>query len=369
MSSSLRAFAHRYWVEALWAVWVAANATAVVVVSEWATVPFHFIWIGITLLYGWRVWGLTATWVWLGVVVLSTGLSLTYDVFLGDQPVDELTEIPLMATVFLAMVWYVRRHVQAREQARVVSERNLELLEQQRRLIQDASHVLRTPLTIAMGHAELLLRDPTGPAVVDDVHVIIGQLRRLKTISDRLIALAGSERPDFLVVVETSVSDLITQAGARWFPTTSRVRLGTVVDELVRVDPGRIADAIDELVSNALEHTPAAGSVTLTARRDRDCVVVAVADQGPGVPTEDQERIFERFGRTVQADEHNGLGLGLALVRAIAEAHGGRVSVRNATTAGAVFELRLPRLASTVQCLEPAAAVSQAVQLSPGSGR
>lgn len=321
---------------------VLASTAAAVSFREWATVPFHFIWIGLTLLYGWRVWRIRATLLTLGAVILLTGFALLDDVFHGTQPAEELTEIPLMAVVFLVMVWYVRRHVAAREQARLVSERNLALLNQQRRLIQDASHVLRTPLTIAMGHAELMLRAATEPAATHDLRIIVGELHRLKTISDRLLALAAIEQPDFLHTFETPIGDLVTQVWSRWSSTSPRVRLGAVLDESVRLDPAHVADALDELISNALVHTPASAAVTVSVSREDGWVALTVADEGQGIPEAEQDRIFERFARADATNGHKGLGLGLALVKAIAEAHGGFVALRRAPGHGSIFELRLP---------------------------
>ncbi|MBO0774039.1 MAG: hypothetical protein J2P35_21520, partial [Actinobacteria bacterium] len=99
-----------------WWGFVLLNAAGILVVREWATVPFHFIWISLSLLYGWRVWALRATAVTLAAVIVITGASLGYDVLAGSQAPDELTEIPLMSAVFAAMVLFVRRSVAAREE-------------------------------------------------------------------------------------------------------------------------------------------------------------------------------------------------------------------------------------------------------------
>lgn len=335
-------FARRHWVELGWCVFVLANTTAMLVFSEWATVPFHFIWIGLSLLYGWRVWGLRAT-IWaLVAVMLLTGLAMLDDVVVGGQAIDELTEIPLMATVFVVMVWYVRRTIAAKEEIRRVSEHNLALLQQERQFIEDASHVLRTPLTVALGHAELISRTTTDPVTAHDSKVVIEELKRLKTVSDRLLELAATEQPDFVHPVETQIRDLVTDAYSRWSATNPAVEFGRVVNASVPLDPARILDALDELIGNAVGHAPAGTPVKLSARRENGAVVVAVADRGPGIPRSEQARIFDRFARGDRGDRRNGFGLGLAIVKAIAEAHGGSVGVRSDPGHGATFELRLP---------------------------
>jgi signal transduction histidine kinase len=309
---------------------------------QWATVPFHFIWIGLSLLYGWMVWGMRTTAAMLAAVVVLTGAALLIDVNLGDQRPDELTEIPLMAVVFVVMVWYVRRDVAANEEIRRVSEHNFVLLQQERQFIQDASHVLRTPLTIALGHAELIRRTTADPDTVRDSQVIIEELKRLKTISDRLLALAATEQPDFIHPVLTPIRDLVTHAWSRWSATYPAVELGEVTGASALLDRERFVEALDELLSNAVQHSPAGTRVTLSARCRDGAIVVAVADEGPGIPLAAQDRILDRLSRLDKGGEGRHVGLGLAIVKAITEAHGGSLSVLSIPGQGATFELRLP---------------------------
>ena len=240
--SWLRAFLARRWVEVLWVAFVIVNTAGIVRFSDWATVPFHFVWIGLSLMYGWRVWKSPGTAVALVTVIFLTGMALAKDVVDGRQAADELTELPLMGIVFVVMVWYVRRAVAGREQIRRISEHNLALLQRQRELVQDVSHVLRTPLTIALGHAELLLRGSRDSETARDLTVVIDELTRLKHVSDRLLALAASEQPDFLQGVETRVDRLVTQAASSWSSSHPAVVLGRLapVSALRRSDPAAV---------------------------------------------------------------------------------------------------------------------------------
>lgn len=330
------------WVEVGWCLFVLLNTAGIVVFRQWATVPFHFIWIGLSLLYGWMVWGMRATLAMLSTVVVLTGVALLVDVILGAQQPDELTEIPLMAVVFVVMVWYVRRNVAANEEIRRVSEHNLLLLQQERQFIQDASHVLRTPLTIALGHAELMRRTTTDPGAIRDSQVIIEELNRLKIISDRLLALAAAEQPDFVHPVVTPIRDLVTHAWSRWSSTYPAIQLGQVADAEAPLDRDRFVEALDELINNAVHHTPDGTPITLSARCRNDMLVVAVADAGPGIAPSAQDRILDRFSRLDKGNGGGNVGLGLAIVKAIAEAHGGSLFVRSDPGKGAIFELRLP---------------------------
>ena len=150
--------------DAVWAAFSAVNLVAIFAFAGWETVPFHFIWISFTLVYGFRTWAPRPTLAVLGVVMATTGAAIGVDVARGTESVAELTEVPLMAAMFLAMVWHARRKLTAEQESRRFGEENARLLATQRRFLQDASHQLRTPITIALGHAELLAGRPDRPS-------------------------------------------------------------------------------------------------------------------------------------------------------------------------------------------------------------
>src|SRR6516225_6622241 len=149
--SGVRATIRRYRVELLWAAFAAANYVAMIAWPAWETIPFHFVWISLTLLYGFRVWPTRMTLAILGTVMALTGASIMLDAFRGIQLWGELFEVPLMAAMFLAMVWHARRRVEAQWIAEGRAEEHRSMLERQERFIHGASHELRTPVTIARG--------------------------------------------------------------------------------------------------------------------------------------------------------------------------------------------------------------------------
>jgi signal transduction histidine kinase len=330
----------RTWVELGWYLFVLINTAGILLFPQWATVPFHFIWIGLSLLYGWLIWDVRTTFTMLAAVIVVTGFAMLTDVLHGDQAYDELTEIPLMAVVFVVMVWYVRRDVAANKELARVSEHNIALLQQERQFIQDASHVLRTPLTIALGHAELMRRAAADPVAAHDTQIIIEELNRLKIVSDRLLTLAATEQPDFVHPVATPIRDLVTHAWSRWSSTCPAVELGQVTDAYAPLDPARVLEALDELIGNAVQHTPPGTPIELSAQCRDGWLVVAVADAGPGIPPGEQDRVLDRFARIDKRS--SGLGLGLAIVKTVTEAHGGHVTVRSEPGHGAAFELWFP---------------------------
>src|SRR3954464_1689355 len=147
-----------------------------VALDEWQTVPFHLVWVSLTILYGFRVWRLGAMAFVLIVVGLTAGAALG-----GGSGVDEMTEVPLMSAMFLAMVWHARRREAALAAANAAAAR-------ERDFIRDASHLLRTPITVARGHAELVAAGADGQNA-QDLGVVVDELGRLSRISSRLLVL------------------------------------------------------------------------------------------------------------------------------------------------------------------------------------
>src|ERR1700744_1585930 len=187
MSARLRRaqdLARRRNVELAWAAFAAVNYAAMIAWPSWETIPFHFVWISITLLYGFRVWNPRPTLIVLACVMTLTGVSIGFDAFNGIQLWGELFEVPLMAAMFLAMVWHARRRVDALQVAEGRAEERRSLLERQERFVHDASHELRTPLTIARGHLELLRHDGNERAELD---VALDELGRIDAIIERLL--------------------------------------------------------------------------------------------------------------------------------------------------------------------------------------
>ena len=334
----------RFWVDLAWVGFALANLVAMAVVPEWETIPFHFIWVSLTILYGFRVWGPFVTAAVLTAVVTLTGGFLAYDVLKSSQLTDELTEVPLMGAMFLAMVWHAQRRRGAMEDLRLVSDANLRLLHRERQFIQDASHELRTPITVALGHAELVERASREPELVEDVRVVVDELQRLRRLADRLLLLATSEDPDFLSQAPVQVDQLLTAVMQRWAPIDRRWRLDPTEPATVVGDADRLGLALDALVENAVKHTEPGDQIRLGARREADRVAIVVADSGTGMSADHLDGIFARFARLDEARSRDkgGIGLGLAIVKAIAQAHGGTVRVRSTPGAGSVFELLLP---------------------------
>src|SRR6266487_4660057 len=164
-------FARTYWVDIAWVVFIGLNLVAMRLVPEWQTVPFLIIWVSLTTIYGFRLWRVGSTILTVAVVTLSTGGLIGWQVLRGQQDADYLAEVPLLAMMFVVMVWHSRRRVSAMEQMQQVSEHNLILLDQQRQFLQDASHELGTPIAIALGHVELIEQAAGDHGIAEDARV------------------------------------------------------------------------------------------------------------------------------------------------------------------------------------------------------
>ncbi len=328
----------------MWAVFSAINLIAIFAFAGWETIPFHFIWISFTLLYGFRTWAPRPTLVVLGVVMVTTAAAIGVDVTRGAEPGAELTEVPLMAAMFLAMVWHARRKLSAEQESRLVSEENARLLATQRRFLQDASHQLRTPITIALGHAELLALSLTSRQEGHDIQVVLGELNRLRRIAERLLVIEAAEGPEFLHPEPIALDSFTMEILRRWRPTADRRwQLGQLDKVTVQADRERLGLAVDALLENAVRHTASGDVIKLSvvAVGYGLPVRMIVADTGQGIPAELLGHVFDRF-RSGDSGPSRGTGLGLALVRAVARAHGGDVLVNSSPGQGSEFQLLLP---------------------------
>ncbi|MDN5716699.1 MAG: ATP-binding protein, partial [Janibacter sp.] len=219
----------------------------------------------------------------------------------------------------------------------------------EQRFVDDAGHELRTPITVIRGHLELMDDDPASREVT--LRVVTQELDRMGRIVTDLLALATSDRPDFIRATDGVDLSLLTisldakisaLADRRW--GVSQVAEGTA-----RLDSQRITQAVLQLAQNAVQHTGDGDAITLASGIADDpglgrVLTISIEDTGPGVPESDREQIFQRFahGEPPDGRRHSGAGLGLAIVRAIAEGHGGRVDVGGRPGQGAVFTLVVP---------------------------
>jgi two-component system, OmpR family, sensor kinase len=230
------------------------------------------------------------------------------------------------------------------EQFNAMMERLQAAFATQREFLDDASHELRTPITIVRGNLELLGDDPTERA--EDIRLCLDELDRMSRIVDDLLLLAKSERPDFVRREPVELAELTSDIDAKVRALGQRHwQLEAIGEGTVRVDPQRITQAMVQLAHNAVQHTTAGDVITIGSALRWGTLTFWITDSGLGVPPDDVETIFERFSRgsTGGAGSHRaGAGLGLAIVTAIADAHGGAVRLRSVPGQGATFAMEIP---------------------------
>ncbi|HEX3618365.1 MAG TPA: HAMP domain-containing sensor histidine kinase [Solirubrobacteraceae bacterium] len=330
----------RYAVEIAWAAFTIVCHAAMILWPDWQTIPFFLIWISLALVYGLRVWDTRTTLSVLLLVTATSATTLTVDVITQHQDWKMLFKVPLMAALVLVMVWHARGRVGALRASEHHAAELHAALERQERFIHDASHELKTPVTIARGHLELLRSDGKH-----DVEIALDELRRIDAILGQLLLLATAGQPNFLRVEPIALEAFLEDVFMRWSDVAPRSwRLGAVVRGTVQADPDRLRTALDALLDNAVKYSDEHSAIELRARwGGQGEVVIEVEDEGIGISRDAIGRIFARFGRADAARTRSagGVGLGLAIVEAIADHHGGHCTVQSGPH-GSVFSLHLP---------------------------
>jgi signal transduction histidine kinase len=340
--SDMRSWARRHWLEIAWVVWAIGNLVVTVRLGNYETVPFHFIWISLTLMYGYRVWRLRTALAVLGAVFVATGVTLGWVVVHGPQGPDELTEVPLMAAVFLAMVWHVERRRAAMLEVESAAAR-------ERDFVRAASHHIKTPIAIARALTSLMKTQSNGHgnADLDDV---IEELSRLAGLADQMLLLASAEQHDTLLCADIDFEDLVVGAAARrWSRTEDRRWTIVPTDGILYGDRQRLDCVLDALLDNAVRATDVGDEISIVGRAEGETAVIEVSDTGVGIDHDSLPRVFERFWSG--ADPKHGRrssGLGLAIVQAVVDAHGGEVEISSSTGSGmgsgTTVAIRLPSL-------------------------
>jgi signal transduction histidine kinase len=315
----------------------------------WETVPFHFIYVSFTILYGFRIWRSSRTVLGILFVSISAGGMTLVAIMAGRESWPEETEVPLMSLMFLAMVFHAQRRVQAMAVAESLAKDRANALERQKRFLSDVSHELLTPITIAHGSLEVLRRSGAwSRKETEESHAIVaGELARMTRLLQRLLMLERAATPSHAVAVATDVDALLEEVHLRW---VNLVDVDLVLETggagQALLDRDEIVLAVDALLENAVQHTERGGRVELRSRADAGSVAIEVADTGAGIAAAKLPHVFERFYRVDRSRNRRegGAGLGLPIVDAVARAHGGHVSIRSALGVGTTVTLVIPAL-------------------------
>jgi len=268
--------------DAAWVGLVLLNLVAIAVWPSWDTVPFHLISTGFAVLYGLRLWPADPVWWGLGIVIITTFAGIGLDLLHNNSSLEEAAEIPLLAAMFVAIVWHANRRIAADRERQLIGEKNSRLLEAQRRFLQDASHHLRT---------------------------VLGEITRLRRLSERLLVIAAAEDPGFLRTERVLLDEFAAELIGRWRPTAPREwKLGRLDAATVLADAERLGLAMDALLENAIRHTCDGDLIQLSVTGGNGLVRIAVSDTGSGIEAGELAHVFDRFRTGPNANGTRGPG-------------------------------------------------------------
>lgn len=227
--------------------------------------------------------------------------------------------------------------------------------DQLRRFTADASHELRTPLAVIRGTGELALSEARTPAELKDaMGSVLEEVDRLTNLVDTLLRLANGDAGTVRLSPEAlDLGELARDAAASLAILAEdrgqRVTVEAPGGVLVTADRLVLREAVTNVIDNAIKYSPRDASVTIRVAREEDHAVLTVADEGPGVPVELRERIFDRFFRLddARSRDRGGTGLGLAIAKWAVEVNGGRIAVADAPTRGSLFRITIPAIQHT----------------------
>lgn len=233
-----------------------------------------------------------------------------------------------------------------------MADRVQDTLARQRAFVGDAAHELRTPLTSLKLRAEMLERHGEGDPKLRARYLaeVSRDIDSLQRLADRLLSLSRMDSGQPLRLKPMDLAPLLYEVAEEMGPLFAGASLAFRVDvpphlAEAEIDAEAMRMALRNLLDNAIQYTPSGGTVTLRARNDGDSILISVADTGQGIPAEALPKLFTRFYRVDKARSRRqgGAGLGLSLVKAIAEGHGGTATAQSKVGEGSTFMIRLPR--------------------------
>lgn len=252
------------------------------------------------------------------------------------QTIDEVGEL----TVTLQEMLRALADAQAEREA---------TMQRQREFVADASHELRTPLTSVLANLELL-QESLADSNSEDPLMVASALRssrRMSRLVADLLILARADAGRHTARTRCDIGEIAREAAAEVTPMLRgrSLEVGDMPVIFVIAARDELHRLIVNLLDNAIHHTPPGSRIEISARIERDQVLLEVADDGPGIPEHMRDQVFDRFtrvGGSADTVQGGGTGLGLAIVRSVAESHGGSVSVGKSHLGGAGFRVRLP---------------------------
>jgi signal transduction histidine kinase len=323
-----------------WLCFAIPNAALMFLLPGEETIPYHLIWASFAFLYGVARWSRKTTGFAFAGITIVTGIPLIKHAVNGIIGWEECSEIVLMGVIAVLLVWHVNRHQAA--QARVTELRRSEGVRAYNRELATrfGSHELRTRLTVARGFTDLIREAATDQRTTADANVVLSELDKASVLATNLMTLMRVDVTS--VPTRIDVDAVIDAVVPRWAARVDREWIGTSTVGTILGDAERLEAALDCLIENAVKFTEVGDSISVAARTEGNDVVVRVTDSGVGIPPDDLPHVTELFHISANAGERGGSGLGLPIVRAIAEARGGTLTVASALGSGTCVTMRTP---------------------------
>ncbi len=324
----------------VWVVFATVNTVLMYRLPGEETIPYHLVWASFALLYGLWPWSKVLTRSMFVLITVATGVPLVqhaYSLIIGWS---ECSEILLMGVILALLMWHVDRQWAARARLIELQAEERRQTEQREIATKFGSHEVRTRLTIARGYAEMIGDTAGDPQIQADAAIVVSELKKASTLATNILTFVRFAQPSPSSPVD--VDELIKVILRRWTVTANRdwsadSTVGTVFGESERLEA-----AMDCLLENAVKFTDNDDSISVEARTVDESIVISVRDSGFGMPEHDLARVFDLFETGSSAGDRAGSGIGLAVVRAIADARGGSVRVESTVGVGTCFTLSVP---------------------------
>lgn len=321
---SVTASPRRDWtVRAVWAAGSVMCAAAMRLLPGTETIPFHLIWIGLSLVYGftvWRPWELAAM---AGATTLITGAIMVHHAASGQISWVQTAEVPLSVALVAVTAALVRRRHLALAAAAASAEASRRLSEERQQLMRHIAHELRTPITVARGFTELLAERHTDPLSAEDAATVLAELDKAARITQRLLTLIDVEGPYVREPVDLAAE--LTRVVRRWMPAADRRWRVDCADGIVPANRDRLEAVLDCLLDNAVKFTGDGDPISVAGTVAADGWTVTVSDGGAR-------------GRPAT----RGTNLGLAMARAVVESWQGTLRLTPRPHGGTDVRLHVP---------------------------
>ena len=291
----------------------------------------------------------------LAAIVIALGLGVLLSRSL-TSPIRELTQAThAVSQGDLSQQVPIRSNDELGELGKAFNKMSAELsrsVNARKQMTADIAHELRTPLSLILGHAEAV-HDGVLPPTRENFEIIREEAARLEHLVNDLRTLSLADAGELTIQLQTVEPGRLLQEVASLYQYQTQRKNITLNLEIashlstIEVDPGRMTQVLTNILDNALRHTPDGGKIILSAREVNDQVELAIQDDGPGLKTDDLDRIFQRFYRTDSSRQREdavagGSGLGLAIAKSIVQAHGGQLSAESEAGRGLKIIIVLP---------------------------